>query len=150
MSDEEIERNARMDPDNPPAPAGWPEAGTLRRTPNKVPISIRVDADVLDFFRKQGEGYQSRMNAVLRYFMEHALVCQTRPQSSGEEEVMGTAPRGRCGFPEGLRTSQSARSVTVGSTRAARRDGSQLATSATAASSAATPTNVTGSLSLTS
>ena len=63
---------------------------------------------------------------------------------------MGTAPRGRCGFPEGPRTSQSARSVTVGSTRAARRDGSQLATSATAASSAATPTNVTGSLALTS
>jgi hypothetical protein len=53
-------------------------------------------------------------------------------------------------FSEGPRTSQSARSVTVGSTRAARRDGSQLATSATAASSAATPTNVTGSLALTS
>ncbi len=63
---------------------------------------------------------------------------------------METAPQSRCGFPEGPRTGQSARSVTVGSTRAARRDGSQLATSATAASSAATPTNVTGSLALTS
>lgn len=45
---------------------------------------------------------------------------------------------------------QSVRSVTMGSTRAARRDGIQLATSATAASNAATPKNVTGSLALTS
>ena len=55
-----------------------------------------------------------------------------------------------CDVPGRPRTGQSARSVTVGSTRAALRDGSQLATSATPASSAATPTNVAGSLALTS
>src|SRR5512140_1101202 len=36
----------------------------------KVPISLRVDADVLEFFRKTGPRYQSRMNAVLRSYIE--------------------------------------------------------------------------------
>lgn len=36
----------------------------------KVPISLRVDADVLEFFRERGPRYQSRMNAVLRSYME--------------------------------------------------------------------------------
>ena len=35
----------------------------------KVPISFRVDPDVLAFFKSDGDGYQSRMNAVLRGYM---------------------------------------------------------------------------------
>lgn len=35
----------------------------------KVPISFRVDPDVLAFFKSEGDGYQSRMNAVLRGYM---------------------------------------------------------------------------------
>jgi len=38
----------------------------------KIPISIRVDPEVIDFFRKTGPGYQTRINAVLRAFMERA------------------------------------------------------------------------------
>jgi uncharacterized protein (DUF4415 family) len=38
----------------------------------KVAISIRVDEDVLKFFRRIGTGYQTRMNTVLRAFMERA------------------------------------------------------------------------------
>jgi uncharacterized protein (DUF4415 family) len=37
----------------------------------KTPISLRVDADVLAWFRETGPRYQSRMNAVLRSYMEH-------------------------------------------------------------------------------
>jgi len=37
----------------------------------KQPISLRVDTDVVDWFKKQGKQYQSRMNAVLRSYMEH-------------------------------------------------------------------------------
>lgn len=48
--------------------------GILRRglqpIPRKAAISLRVDQDVLDWFREQGEGYQTRMNAVLRAFRE--------------------------------------------------------------------------------
>jgi uncharacterized protein (DUF4415 family) len=35
-------------------------------------ISLRVDPDVLEWFRAQGPGYQTRMNAVLRAFMTAA------------------------------------------------------------------------------
>lgn len=37
--------------------------------PKKKAISIRVDEDVLKFFKRNGEGYQRRINAVLRSFM---------------------------------------------------------------------------------
>jgi uncharacterized protein (DUF4415 family) len=38
--------------------------------PAKQPISIRLDADLLDFFKAQGSGYQGRINKVLRHYME--------------------------------------------------------------------------------
>jgi uncharacterized protein (DUF4415 family) len=44
----------------------------------KVPISLRVDADVLEFFRETGPRYQSRMNAVLRSFMERTSISPER------------------------------------------------------------------------
>ncbi len=42
----------------------------LRPVPRKSLLSLRIDADVLAWFRAQGRGYQSRMNALLRAFME--------------------------------------------------------------------------------
>ncbi len=33
-------------------------------------MSIRLDADILDYFRREGSGYQSRINAVLRSYMK--------------------------------------------------------------------------------
>ena len=36
----------------------------------KASISLRVDRDVLDWFKSQGDGYQTRMNAVLRAFRD--------------------------------------------------------------------------------
>lgn len=44
----------------------------LKVVPPKASISLRVDADVLEWFRASGAGYQSRMNAVLRAFKEAA------------------------------------------------------------------------------
>ena len=38
----------------------------------KAAISLRLDADVLDWFKSQGAGYQTRINAVLRAYMEAA------------------------------------------------------------------------------
>ena len=38
----------------------------------KVHASIRIDADVFDWFRAQGRGYETRINAILRsYFEQH-------------------------------------------------------------------------------
>jgi uncharacterized protein (DUF4415 family) len=46
------------------------ENATLRLPDNKRPITIRIDADVLEWFQSQGRGYQTRMNAILRLYME--------------------------------------------------------------------------------
>ena len=37
---------------------------------SKQAVTIRIDGDVLDWFKGGGKGYQSRMNAVLRSYME--------------------------------------------------------------------------------
>lgn len=44
----------------------------------KHPISLRVDADVLRWFRAQGPRYQSRINAVLRSYVEHRRQAEKR------------------------------------------------------------------------
>jgi len=47
----------------------WDDAVVVT-PPTKEAISFRVDRDVLGWFRDQGPGYQTRMNAVLRSYME--------------------------------------------------------------------------------
>jgi len=42
----------------------------LKPVPRKQLFSIRIDADVIEWFRSQGPGYQSQMNALLRAYME--------------------------------------------------------------------------------
>ena len=42
----------------------------LQAVPRKALLSLRIDEDVIEWFRSQGPGYQSRMNALLRAFME--------------------------------------------------------------------------------
>ena len=37
---------------------------------SKTLLSLRVDSDVVEWFRAQGRGYQSRMNALLRAYMD--------------------------------------------------------------------------------
>lgn len=48
----------------------WASARVVTPTV-KQPISLRVDADVLEWFKTQGPRYQSRINAVLRSYMTH-------------------------------------------------------------------------------
>jgi uncharacterized protein (DUF4415 family) len=42
----------------------------LKPIPKKQLMSLRLDSDVVSWFREQGSGYQSRMNALLRAYME--------------------------------------------------------------------------------
>ena len=42
----------------------------LKPVPPKTSISLRVDRDVLEWFKAQGDGYQTRINAVLRAFRD--------------------------------------------------------------------------------
>ncbi len=46
----------------------WAKANVVMPKP-KEQISIKVDREVLDYFRKDGPGYQTRMNAVLKSFV---------------------------------------------------------------------------------
>lgn len=68
--DDDIARQVAEDPDAAPLhPAEWWKDADLVVFRRKVPVSIRLDADVVDFFKDQGPGYQSRINAVLRTYM---------------------------------------------------------------------------------
>jgi uncharacterized protein (DUF4415 family) len=80
--------------DDPDSPA-WTEdmlgAPVLKRgrgpqaTPTKVLTSVRLDADILAFFKAQGAGYQSRINAALRTEVERNLT--TRPRATARKRV---------------------------------------------------------------
>ncbi len=50
---------------------------------NKRQVTMRFDADILDYFKAQGRGWQSRMNTVLRAFIERER------QLSGEKPPRG-------------------------------------------------------------
>ena len=70
LTDEEIDASIANDPDwEEFKDINWSKA-VLIIPPKKKAISIRVDEDVLDYFKKQGAGYQRRMNAVLRSYMQ--------------------------------------------------------------------------------
>ncbi len=69
LTDQQIADAVAKDPDAAPIDLDWSDA-ILVVPPKKTAISIRVDDDVLDYFRKQGVGYQRRMNAVLRSYMD--------------------------------------------------------------------------------
>jgi uncharacterized protein (DUF4415 family) len=65
MTEEEIERNAAEDPDNPPmTDEEWARARVM------VPVRLHLDAQVVDWFKSQGDGYPARINDVLRAFVE--------------------------------------------------------------------------------
>ena len=70
FTDDEIERMAIEDEENPATTeADWAE-GFVALPPRKTRIHASVDSDVVEWFRSQGRGYQTRMNAVLRRYME--------------------------------------------------------------------------------
>jgi uncharacterized protein (DUF4415 family) len=70
LTDEEIEASIANDPDWAEfKDIDWSEA-VLVIPPKKKAISIRVDEDVLDYFKHQGAGYQRRINSVLRSYVE--------------------------------------------------------------------------------
>jgi uncharacterized protein (DUF4415 family) len=68
LTDKEIDASIANDPDWSDD-WNWSDA-VLVIPPKKKAISIRIDEDVLDYFKKEGVGYQRRMNAVLRSYMQ--------------------------------------------------------------------------------
>jgi uncharacterized protein (DUF4415 family) len=69
MSDEDIDFS-----DSPEVTAEqFAKATVLKElapTPRKVRLTLRLDADVIDWFKAQGPGYQTRINALLRAYKD--------------------------------------------------------------------------------
>lgn len=88
MTDEDIAKAIASDPDSAPE---WsdddfqharPAADVLpqvvesyrrtrgpQRAPTKIPVSIRLNPEIVDYFRAQGQGWQSRINEVLEEYV---------------------------------------------------------------------------------
>jgi uncharacterized protein (DUF4415 family) len=69
MTEEELEASIAADPDDVHAPVDWTKA-VKGLPPAKRDVHIRIDVDVLDWFKQTGRGYQTRINEVLRAFVE--------------------------------------------------------------------------------
>ena len=70
MSEKELEASIVADADDVHEGLDWSEA-VKGLPPRKEHINIRVDSDVLNWFKGTGKGYQTRMNNVLRAFVEN-------------------------------------------------------------------------------
>lgn len=69
LTDSEIAEAVARDPDAAPLDIDWSRA-ELVVPQGKQAISIRVDADILAFLRAEGPGYQRRINAILRTYVD--------------------------------------------------------------------------------
>jgi len=65
MKDEDIDYS-----DIPEADEEFFKTATVHLPQKKVSINVRYDQDVINYFKKTGRGYQTRMNAVLRAYMK--------------------------------------------------------------------------------
>jgi uncharacterized protein (DUF4415 family) len=76
---EEIERQAEAD--DGALPEGWEDTVVLGIPRRKRGVYLRLDPDVLDWFKAHGAGYQTRINAVLRAFVR----ARRRAENAGQK-----------------------------------------------------------------
>ncbi len=69
MTRAKIEAAGASDPDEAGMVVDWANA-TVDMPKPKAVLNMRVDRDVLDYFRRQGRGYQTKINGVLRSYVE--------------------------------------------------------------------------------
>jgi uncharacterized protein (DUF4415 family) len=72
LTDRQIRRAIETDPDARPTDVNFWKSARVVMPRTKQRITIRLDTDLLEWFRKQ-KGYQTRMNAVLRSYMQAHL-----------------------------------------------------------------------------
>jgi len=69
MTKAEIEARVASDPDEADMVMDWDNA-TVETPQSKAVLNMRIDRDVLEYFRKKGKGYQTLINAVLRSYVK--------------------------------------------------------------------------------
>ena len=71
LTDAEIDEAIRSDPDAAPSlDDEWFRKAKIVMPERRVPVSLRLEREVLEWFKRQGRGYQSRIQAVLRAYMK--------------------------------------------------------------------------------
>lgn len=72
LGDDDIKQAINNDPDSAPILKTLKGARRgLQKTPTKIPVSIRLTPDVVEYFKASGKGWQSRIDQVL---MNHMMV----------------------------------------------------------------------------
>ncbi|MCB8879296.1 BrnA antitoxin family protein [Acidisoma cellulosilytica] len=69
-TEEQLARDIASDPDWADIPRDWMKDAIAVMPGPKQLLSLRLDQDVVQWFRDQGPGYQTRINAVLRAFVQ--------------------------------------------------------------------------------
>ncbi len=70
LTEEQVRDAIEADPDaHPTDEEFWKTARVVLPRPKET-ITIRLDAEVLEWFRGRGKGYQTRINAILRSYMD--------------------------------------------------------------------------------
>lgn len=69
-TEEELESDIASDPDWKDVPRDWYK--NAKAVYPKRLLSLRLDDDLVQWFKQQGPGYQTRINAVLRAFVEQS------------------------------------------------------------------------------
>jgi uncharacterized protein (DUF4415 family) len=69
LTNDEVEAQIAADSDEAGMVIDW-DSATIEMPQPKAVLNMRVDRDVLDYFRKTGRGYQTRINAILRSYVE--------------------------------------------------------------------------------
>ena len=69
LTEADIRAQAAADPEE--REWDWARASLELPAP-KVDVHIKLDADVVEFFKRQGSGYQTRINAALKAYVKHA------------------------------------------------------------------------------
>ncbi|MBM3925348.1 MAG: hypothetical protein FJ320_05075 [SAR202 cluster bacterium] len=96
MTDEEIEANALSDPDAQPTDEEFWRDAVLWIPGKKTPVQLRLDPDVLLWFKSQGPRYQTRINAVLRSYMTATEIKMARESKAEyKAETKGTKGKKR-------------------------------------------------------
>ena len=54
--------------------AGFLQAVRAEHVPQKKQVSLRIDEDILEFFKQQGSRYQTKMHAVLRAYVDERIL----------------------------------------------------------------------------
>ena len=70
MSEKEIVAAAKADPDAQPTDLEFWKDAKVVLPERKQPITLRIDREVVSWFKAQGLRYQSRMNAVLKAYVQ--------------------------------------------------------------------------------